>query len=67
MPEAEKLNELQQSGQAQVCLFPSRAMCKTFNNEMLQQLTTEVHELVCTDEVDQTSTKKMEQKGSGAA
>ena len=63
MPEAEKFNELRQSGLAPVCLFPSRAMCKTFNNEMLQQLTTEVHELVCTDEVDQTSsTKKWNKK-----
>ena len=64
VPEAEKFSVLQQLGQAPVCLFPMRQMCKTFNNEMLQQLTTKVHELVCIDEVDQTSsTKKMEQKG----
>ena len=63
VPQAEKFSELQQSGQAPVCLFPTRAMCKKFNNEMLQQLTTEVHELVCTDEVDQTSsTKKWNKK-----
>ena len=58
MSEAEKFSKLQQVGQAPVCLFPTRDMCKTFNNEMLQQLTTEVHELVCTDEVDQTSSTK---------
>ena len=63
IPEAEKFSELQQLGQAPVCLFPTRQMCKTFNNEMLQQLTTKVHELVCTDEVDQTSsTKKWNKK-----
>ena len=58
VPAAEKFSELQQFGQTPVCLFPTRDMCKTFNNEMLQQLTTEVHELVCTDEVDQTSSSK---------
>ena len=63
IPEADKFSELQQLGQAPVCLFSMREMCKTFNNEMLQQLTTEVHELVCTDEVDQTSsTKKWNKK-----
>ena len=60
---ADKFTELQQLGQAPVCLFPTRQMCKTFNNEMLQQLTTKVHELVCIDEVDQTSsTKKWNKK-----
>ena len=58
IPEAEKFSELQHLGQAPVCLFPTRQMCKTFNNEMLQQLSTKVHELVCTDEVDQTSSTK---------
>ena len=63
IPEAEKFSELQHLGQAPVCLFPTRQMCKTFNNEMLQQLSTKVHELVCTDEVDQTSsTKKWNKK-----
>ena len=63
VPEADKFSELQQLGQAPVCLFPMRKMCKTFNNEMLQPLTTKVHELVCIDEVDQTSsTKKWSKK-----
>ena len=61
--EAEKFIELQQLGQAPVCLFPTREMCKKFNNEMLHQLTSEVHEIVCTDEVDETSsTKKWSKK-----
>ena len=57
IPEAEKFSELQHLGQAPVCLFP-RQMCKTFNNETLQQLSAKVHELVCTDEVDQISLTK---------
>ena len=48
--EAKKIIELQQLDQAPVCLFPTRDMCKTLSNEMLQHLTTEVHELECTDE-----------------
>ena len=61
--EAEKFNELQQLGQAPVCLFPTREMCKQFNSEMLHHLSSEVHEIVCTDEVDQTSsTKKWNKK-----
>ena len=59
----EKFSELRQLGQAPVCLFPMREMCKQFNKEMLNQLATKIHEIECTDEVDQTSsTKKMEQK-----
>ena len=52
--ETEKFSELQQLGQAPVCLFPTREMCKQFNNEMLDQLATKIHEIECTDEVDQT-------------
>ena len=55
---ADNFTELQKLGQASVCLFPTRQMCKTFN-EMLQQLTTKVHEQECTDEVDQNSLTKM--------
>jgi ATP-dependent DNA helicase PIF1 len=63
IPAAVKFTELQQLGQAPVCLFPTRQMCRTFNNHMLPQLTTKVHELVCTDEVDQTSsTRKWNKK-----
>ena len=55
--EAEKFNELQQLGQALVCRFPTRKMCKQFNSEMLHHLSSEVHEIVCTNEVDQTSSR----------
>ena len=50
--EAENFNELQQLDQALVCLFPTREMCKQYNSEMLHHLSSEVHEIVCTDEVD---------------
>ena len=44
-------------------MFLTREMCKQFNSEMLHHLSSEVHEIVCTDEVDQTSsTKKWNKK-----
>ena len=52
---SEKFHELQESGQTPVCLLPTRKACCNINNEMLAQLTSEVHELLCTDEVDETS------------
>ena len=37
-----------------MCLFPRRKACNDFNTEMLGRLSSEVHELPCTDEVDET-------------
>ena len=51
---SEKFNDLQESGQSPVCLFPTRKACHDFNMEMLNSLTSKIHELVCTDEVDET-------------
>jgi len=51
---SEKFHELQEPGQASVCLLPTRKACCNINNEMLAQLTSEVHELLCI-EVDETS------------
>ena len=46
-----------------MCLFPTREICKQFNSEMLHHLSSEVHEIVYTDVVDQTSsTKKWNKK-----
>ena len=45
--------ELQKSGKTPVCLFSKRKACDNFNAEMLQKLTAKVHELVCTDEIDE--------------
>ncbi len=58
-----KFSELQESGQKPVCLFPTRKACNDFNTEMLEQLTSEVHVLVCTNELNKTaSTRKCNQK-----
>ena len=48
-----------------MCLFPTRKACDDLNNEMVTRLTSEVHELVCTDEVDETaSTRKWNKKAT---
>ena len=60
---SKKFTELQVAGKTPVCLFPKRKACDQFNTEMLQSLTSKVHELVCTDEIDETvSSRKMTKK-----
>ena len=62
---SEKFNDLQESGQSPVCLFPTGKACHDFNMEMLNYLTSKIHELVCTDEVDETiSIRKWNKKAS---
>ena len=61
----DKFIDLQESGQSPVCLFPTRKACHDFNMEMLNSLTSKIHELVCTDEVDETiSIRKWNKKAS---
>ena len=61
----DKFIDLQQSGKSPVCLFPTRKACCDFNMEMLSSLTSKIHELVCTDEVDETiSIRKWNKKAS---
>ena len=50
-----KFHDLEESNQTPVCLLPTRKVCCDINNEMLAQLTSEVHEVLCIDEVDETS------------
>ena len=50
---ADKFLELREHGQPPVCLFPTRKACNDFNSEMIGRLSSEVHELPCTDEVDE--------------
>ena len=38
----------------ETCLFPRRKACNDFNSEMLRHLTSKVHELPCTDKVNET-------------
>ena len=62
---SDKFNELCSAGQTPVCLFPTRKACQEFNVEMLQALASKVHELSCTDQIDQTSsTRKWTKKAA---
>ena len=54
----DKLNELSQSSQTPVCFFPTTRARQEFNNEMLQLLASKIHDLVCTDQIDQTSSNE---------
>ena len=57
--------QLQEEGMSPVCLFPTRKQCDAVNVEMLQLLDSKVHELGCTDEVDETkSTNKWHKKAA---
>ena len=55
MSVSDNFNELKESGQTPVCLFPTRKACNDLNNEMFTRPTSEVHELVCTDKVDENA------------
>ena len=61
----DKFEALCRVGQTPLCLFPTRNLCKQFNHEMLEKIGTELHKLVCVDEVDQTSsTRKWSKKAA---
>ena len=49
-----KFKELHSSGQSPVCLFPKRNACEEFNIAMLNNLQTEVIDIQCVDNVDET-------------
>ena len=51
----EHFQNLQQSGQSPVFLFPTRKSCEQFNVEMLSRLESKVVEVPCSDEIDETS------------
>ena len=55
VPVVDKYVELGKSGSSPVCLFPTRKACREFNNKMLTALDTELHKIVCIDEIDETS------------
>ena len=68
MSVADKFDELQKSGCTPVCLFPTRKAFNDFNTQMLSYLPSEVHELVCMDEVDETAgTHKWNKKAAEQA
>ena len=52
-----------QSGKAPVCLFPKRKACDCLNAQMLRKNASEVHDIYCTDEIDETAgNRKMAKK-----
>ena len=53
-PVVYKFQELMSSGQSPLCLFPTRQSCHDFNSEMLTKLDSELKEIKCVDEVDET-------------
>ena len=53
-PVVDKFHELMSSGQSPLCLFPTRQSCHDFNSEMLTKLDSELKEIKCVDEVDET-------------
>ena len=55
VPVVDKYVELSKGGSSPVCLFPTRKACREFNDKMLSALDTEVHKIVCIDEIDETS------------
>ena len=60
---SDQFTELQQSGKTPVCLFPKRKACELFNAEMLKTIMSQVHELDCIDEIDETAgTRKITKK-----
>lgn len=52
---ADKFCELQKTGVTPVCLFPTRKACNDLNMEMLKRLASKVHDLPCSDEIDETA------------
>jgi hypothetical protein len=60
---SDKFSELKQSGKAPVCLFPKRKACDYLNAQMLRNNASEVHDIYCTDEIDETAgNRKMTKK-----
>ena len=53
-PVVDKFQKLMSSGPSPLCLFPTRQSCQDFNSEMLTKLDSELKEIKCVDEVDET-------------
>ena len=51
---SEVFGDLQCSEMNPVCLFPTRKQCDDVNADMLSRLDTEMHEIPCFDEVDES-------------
>jgi len=54
----DKYIELCKNASSPVCLFPTWKACQDFNQQMLSALDTELHKIVCIDEIDETSSSR---------
>ena len=61
----EKYKQLCESGSHPVCLFPTckQCQCQDHNSKMLSALGTKLKTFACIDEIDETSSSQVEQKG----
>ena len=53
----DQFEALHQSGQSPMCLFPTHKSCEQFDNQMLARLESGTVEVLCSDEIDETSTR----------
>ena len=51
----DQFKALHQSGQSPVCLFPTCKSCEQFNTQMLARLESGTVEVLCSDEIDETT------------
>ena len=58
IPVVDKLDELQKSSVTPVCLFPTRKACDELNNQMLGKLPSQIVEIACVDNIDETSSTR---------
>ena len=58
IPIPQLYSDLQLSGKTPVCLFPTREQCDRINEQMLQGLNTEIQQIACSDEIDETKSTR---------
>ena len=58
IPTPQLYSDLQLSGKTPVCLFPTREQCDRVNEQMLQGLNTEIQQIACSDEIDETKSTR---------
>ena len=58
IPIPQLYSDLQLSGKTPVCLFPTREQCDRVNEQMLQGLNTEIQQITCSDEIDETKSTR---------
>jgi len=54
----DKYIKLCKNDSSPVCLFPTQKACQDFSQQMLSALDTELHKIVCVDEIDEISSSR---------